>query len=220
MAKKQIKKTKIKEHGRKSNQPSKVIPKNAKGRYDAKITSAQVGEINRKGRASGRHYPPQVTRFLSERREKYLSEGISLPQALAIAYDQARQKFGERVITKPNSSNLKSAFGIRGVSDDELEEAIDLYTTFHDFEPDEILEEHVPDNSVIAGKVVTKLGKADTITYASNKWHKRNKDKLEYYIHELGKDCELLANETDSGTELIIRDPKGRLKVKASGING
>ena len=217
MAKKK-KRIVTREHGRKSNQPSKVIPKGARGRYDAKITSAQVSDINRRGRASGRRYPANVSKFLRERIDKYKREGISLPQAMAIAYDQARQKFGERIIPKPNPSNLKSAFGLKGVSNEELEEAIDMYATFHDFEPDEILEEHVPDDSFIAGRVVTKLGKADTITYGSNKWHKNNKNKVEYYIHELGKDCELLTNA--SGTELIIRDPKGKLKVKASGING
>ncbi len=219
MAKK-IKKAKprIREHGRKSNQPSKVLPRNAKGRYDAKITSAQVGDINRQGRSSGRRYPPQVSRFLRGEIDALTEKGISIPQAIAIAYDQARKKFGERVIPKPNPENLKKAVKMKGISQKDLDEAVDIYETFHDFEPEEIIEEEVPDDSFIAGRVVTKLGNADSITYGSNKWNKKNKKKVEYYIHELGKDCELLTNP--SGTELIIRDPKGRLKVKSSGING
>ena len=214
MAKKKLKKKSI-EHGRKSNEPSKVIPKSAKGIFDAKITSAQVQDINRKGRASGRRYPKQVSRFLRDKIELLKSEGISIPQSIAIAYDQARAKYGTKVIPKPNPNDMYRE--LKGIKRQDIDDALDLYADFHDFEADEVEEFDVPEDSFLAGKVAVGLGKADSITYGSNKWEK-NKKKINYYIHQLGKDVKLVSNP--QGTELVIFDPTRKMKVKKSGING
>ncbi|MHB8387749.1 MAG: hypothetical protein ACYC97_02090 [Metallibacterium sp.] len=210
--KKPVNKKKVIEHGRKSNQPSKVIPANAKGRYDAKITAAQVGDINRSGRTSGKKYPANVSRFLHTKIDTLKAQGVSIPQSIAIAYDQARLKFGTRVIPRPNPDNLYKE--LKGIKKSDIDHALDIYEDFHDREADSIIEMEVPDNSLLAGKVLTKLGSADTITYGSDKWNKNK--KINYYIHELGKSCELYTN----GTELLIADPKGKLKVKPEGITG
>ena len=214
MAKKKIKKKSI-EHGRKSNEPSKVLPKGAKGRFNAKITSAQVGDINRKGRASGRRYPHNVSVFLRERIDMLSSEGVPMPQAIAIAYDQARNKYGTKVIPKPNPNDMYRE--LKGIKRQDIDDALDLYADFHDFEADEVEEFDVPEDSFLAGKVAVGLGKADSITYGSNKWEK-NKKKINYYIHQLGKDVKLVSNP--QGTELVIFDPTRKMKVKKSGING
>ncbi|MHB8563459.1 MAG: hypothetical protein ACYDDA_05830 [Acidiferrobacteraceae bacterium] len=210
--KKPINKKKIIEHGRKSNQPSKVIPKNAKGRYDAKITAAQVSDINRSGRTSGKRYPPKVSHFLHNKIDTLKSQGVSIPQSIAIAYDQARRKFGTKVIPKPNPENMYKE--LKGVKKSDIDKALDIYYDFHDREADSIVEMEVPANSLLAGKVLTELGSADTITYGSDKWN--DKKKINYYIHKLGESCKLYTN----GTELLIADPKGRLKVKPEGITG
>jgi hypothetical protein len=216
--KKAINKSKIIEHGRKSNQPSKVIPTNAKGRYDAKITSAQVSDINRSGRKAGKRYPTNVSHFLHNKIDTLKAQGVSIPQSIAIAYDQARQKFGTRVIPKPNPDNMYNMYKeLKGIKKSDIDDAIDIYYDFHDRDADSIIEMDVPDDSFLAGKVATNLGIADTITYGSNKWEK-DKKKVNYYIHELGKSCKLMTNS--SGTELLITDPKGRLKVKPQGITG
>jgi hypothetical protein len=214
MAKKKIKKKSI-EHGRKSNEPSKVIPKNAKGRFDAKITAAEVQKINRKGMSSGRRYPKQVSRFLRDKIDLLKSEGVSIPQSITIAYDQARQKFGTKIIPKPNPTDMYRE--LKGIKRQDIDDALDLYFDFHDFDADEIEEFEVPNDSFLAGKVAVGLGKADSITYGSNKWEK-NKKKINYYIHQLGKDVKLVSNP--QGTELVIFDPTQKLKVKKSGING
>ena len=214
MAKKKIKKGSI-EHGRKSNEPSKVIPRSAKGRFDAKITAADVKGINRKGMSKGRRYPKPVSKFLREKIDLLKSEGVSLPQSIAIAYDQARQKFGTKVIPKPNPGDMYRE--LKGIKRQDIDDALDLYFDFHDFDADEIEEFEVPNDSFLAGKVAVGLGKADSITYGSNKWEK-NKKKINYYIHQLGKDVKLVSNP--QGTELVIFDPTQKLKVKKSGING
>ena len=214
MAKKKIKKKSI-EHGRKSNQPSKVIPRGAKDRFDAKITSAQVQDVNRRGRASRRRYPKHVSRFLRDKIDLLMSEGISVPQSIAIAYDQARKKYGTKIIPKPNPDDMYRE--LKGIKRNDIDDACDLYFDFHDFEADEVEEFDVPEDSFLAGKVAVGLGKADSITYGSNKWEK-NKKKINYYIHQLGRNVKLVSNP--QGTELVIFDPSGKLKVKKSGING
>jgi len=218
--KKQMPKTKKKvkkviEHGRKSNEPSKVIPKNAKGRYDAKITAAQVSNINRSGRKTSKRYPAKVSHFLHSKIDTLKSQGVSIPQSIAIAYDQARRKFGTKVIPKPNPEIMYKE--LKGIKKSDIDDALDIYYDFHDREADSIIEIDVPNDSFLAGKVAANIGNADTITYGSNKWEK-DKKKINYYIHQLGKSCKLMTNK--SGTELLIYDPKGKLKVKPAGITG